>query len=213
MSWGLEETVEKRKTKKDFRTAKLLFHESVRVVELYVESRDWERVRAQVLDENLFQSRSSSSLRLLSSEVIARLQHLSDEELLLFLEVPPKEQAYWLWLALCRLYPLIAEFAQKVLHLRYISYKGKLSYGDFDAFFSEKRDWDPEYKDASEYSRKKLRSVLFAMMKEAHLISFKNEIQPAFLGASMVRHLVDSSLTNEMAYFPIFPEDAQRMLR
>ena len=109
-----------------FTTGGLFHHESVNLTVLYLDSKDWNAVRAEVIAENLLQTRTLSTLKRVCREVISRLKTLDAGELDLLVASNPREQGYLLWLAVCRRYGFIAEFAVEVMRERYITFKTDL---------------------------------------------------------------------------------------
>ncbi len=127
-----------------FTTGGLFHRESVELATLYLDLGDWNSVRDKVVAENLLQTRTLNTLQRVCREVISRLRTLSPGELEFLVEGSHQEQAYLLWLAICRLYKFIAEFAVEVLRERYITLKGDLTHENFDSFFNQKSDWNLE---------------------------------------------------------------------
>ena len=100
-----------------------------------------------------------------------RLQEFSDRELDLLISGSQEDQNHLLWVAVCRRYRLVAEFAVEVVRERFLSMGATLELADFDAFFFRKADWHEELDTLKPATRNKLRQVLFGMMRDAGLIS------------------------------------------
>lgn len=186
-----------------FTSGALLHSESLLLVEQYIKLQDWTEVRKRAIEENLLQVRTLSSLKKLSGEIIPRLQKLNEYELHFLHKSNFQDQAYLLWLAVCRHYKFIADFAVEVLRERYITLKADLQYEDFNTFFNHKSDWHPELEKITELTFKKLRQVLFRMLREAGLLTDKNMIQAALLSPALVEIILQGK-TNEIQYFPVF---------
>ena len=103
-----------------FTSGSLYHRESVRLAELYLLLHDWEEVRIQALRDNLLQARTESTAKRTCREAIARLKTLTESELTFLAEANHQDQAHLLWVAVCRLYRFIADFAVEVLHLSLI---------------------------------------------------------------------------------------------
>ena len=80
--------------------------------------------------------RKASSAQRSIREIVNRLRWLSDDELEVFIESERGEQAALLWLAACRAYRFIREFAVEVLNERFLSLRTDITYDDFDAFLA-----------------------------------------------------------------------------
>ena len=72
------------------------------------------------------------------------MQRLSDEQLELLVEGNPQEQKKLLWLAICKRYAFIREFASEVVREKFLQLDYLLTEFDYDAFFNRKADWHPE---------------------------------------------------------------------
>lgn len=189
-----------------FTTGGLFRNESLKLIALYLDLGDWNAVRDNVSANNILQARTLNSLRRISSEIISRLKTLSPGEIKLFTGLSPQEQSYLLWLAVCRRYRFIADFAVEVLRERYISLKNDLSYEDFDSFFNRKSEWHAELDDIRPVTRHKLRQVLFKMLREADLLTSKNIIIPAVLSPDIIRAIPVEN-RQDISCFPVFESD------
>nr|CAA6828822.1 MAG: Unknown protein [uncultured Thiotrichaceae bacterium] len=145
--------------------------ESTMVAQLYIASNDWKEVKAQVLDNNLLQARTSSYAGRLYRELYSRLRVLQDKELQLLIDGNEMEQRQLLWIAICRRYPPVSDFAKEVLVDQYEQGKQQLWVGKFEHFYSRKLEWYPELEQLSGSTIKKAGSVLFRMLKECGLMS------------------------------------------
>jgi len=169
-----------------FTTAALLHQESVNLAELYLEQGDWNEVRNEVIARNLLQTRTTSSAKRICREICSRLKHLHKDELELLVEGDHQEQAYLLWVAVCRHHRFIYEFSVEVIRERFLTLSYDLGYEDFDAFFNAKMEWHEELEKVATTTRNKLRQVLFRMLREAEILSPDNTIIPATLSPRFI---------------------------
>ncbi len=188
--------------KLSFTASPLLLQESVKLAELFLKINDWDRVRDEVLSKNLLQARTQSSLKRVCQEVIPRLGLLAPDELELLARGAPQEQVLLLWVAICRQYEFIAEFAVEVLRERYITLKGDVQYEDFDSFFNSKSEWHPELDALTASTRNKLRQVLFRIMREADLLAKNNTINTAMLSPRVYDVLARNN-PGDLSFFPM----------
>lgn len=186
-----------------FTAATVLPRESVAIANEYLKLGDWPLVKKKVVDENLLQAKAESSLKRISHELIGRLKMLSLEEIEWLVRTNRQEQLYILWLAICRRYAFIAEFAAEVLRERFITLKVDLTHEAFDIFFNHKCDWYSELDDLSESTKYKLRQVLFKMMKEVGFLNTDNIIQGVMLSTTFLGHIKKNN-TDEIKYFPSY---------
>ena len=73
-----------------FTSGGLLSREGVSVAAIYLESCDWQATRVRVVDGNLLQARTTSSLVRVSRETVQRLAALGDDEIELLVEGSPR---------------------------------------------------------------------------------------------------------------------------
>ena len=191
-----------------FTTGSLLHRESVTLAVLYLDLGDWISVRDKVITENLLQTRTLNTLKRVCREIISRLKTLSLGELEFLIEGDRQEQAYLLWLAVCRRYRFIADFAVEVLRERHITLKRDLSYEEFDSFFNRKSEWHSEVDEISPVTRSKLRQVLFKILREADLLTANNVIKAAMLSSRLL-DVIPQSNCRDILYFPVFESDLE----
>ena len=127
-----------------FTTGALLVPEGALLATVYVERRDWERVRDEAVETNLLQPRTYHTGVRLVRETVKRLSALSGDEVELLVEATASERGYLMWAAACRRYELIGEFAEEVLRERFLKLASTLGYEDFDSFVRTKALWHEE---------------------------------------------------------------------
>ena len=189
-----------------FTTGGLFHPESVTVALQYQELKDWKAVSDRVVEQNLLQSRTETSLKRQTREIVSRLETLHDREVDYLINASSQEQAYLLWLAVCRRYPFIADFAEQVLRENYISLNAMLSSEEFESFFNRQAEWHEELDAITDSTRAKLRQVLFKILREADLLTDANIINAALLTPGFVE-LVSQADRTQLAYFPVFESD------
>jgi hypothetical protein len=194
-----------------FTAGALLYRESLKVTRLYEEVDDWQAVRAQVMDDNLLQMRTLSAAKRVFREVASRLKRLTPAELTLLRTGTRQEQNHLLWLAICKRYRFIYDFAVEVVREKFIRLDFDLTYDAYEIFFNNKAEWHPEVEGIAESTRKKLRQVLFKMMREANLLSSDNQILTAMLTPREIDVIAADSPSYLLA-FPISPTEVQEWL-
>ncbi|TFC82141.1 DUF1819 family protein [Cryobacterium sp. TmT2-59] len=162
-----------------FTSGALLSREAVIAAPLYLRERDWARVRELIRENNLLQSRTISSGFRLAREVAQRLAVLTDNELELLIEATATERGHLMWVAACRRYTLIGDFAEEVVRERFILLTPTLSYDDFDSFVRGKALWHSELAELKDSTMQKIRSTMFRMLTEAGLLSERGDILQA----------------------------------
>ena len=189
------------KYKLSFTAASLSLSESIKIAEVYLDCRDWEKAKTEIIDNNLLQSRTNSRTVRVLTELIQRLNYLSEDQLSLLVEGDLQEQRYILWFAICKTYDFIREFAVEVLHDKFLSLHFEITKFDYDVFFNRKADWNEELDSITQKTKDKLKQVVFHMLREAGLLSQNNRI----IQTSLSYRLVDALRADAPMSFEIFP--------
>ena len=184
-----------------FTSGALLAGEAAVVAPIYLEEHDWTITRARAKEENLLQSRVSSSSTRRLGALIPRIQVLTDYELRIVADGTSTERGHLMWAAACRRYSLIAEFAEEVLRERFLTLVGTLTYEEYDSFYRTRAMWHDELDEVTDLSYKKLRQVLFKMMAEAGLLTKQGQIEPVLL-STRVAECLNQRTPSDIRFFP-----------
>jgi len=188
------------KYRMSFSTGGLFQRESTLMAELYAELQDWDDVRERVKANNLLQARTESSINRRTLEIIGRLQTLNTQELDLLVRGSDEEQKHIAWISVCRRYAFVGEFATECLREAFLQMKQTLDYNDFDIFFARQAEWHPELEQLKDSTRKKIRQVLFKILREATLIDDKGHILPVLITPSIQAALQNPA--QDLSFFP-----------
>lgn len=184
-----------------FTSGGLLAREGEVIAATYHDCRDWQATRARVVESNLLQARTTSSLVRLTRETVQRLATLGSDEIELLITASPTERHHLMWTAACRRYMLIGDFAEEVLRERYLLMVPTLNTDDFDRFLTGKSLWHPELDDLKPSTRQKLRQTLFRMLREAGLYTAAGDIVPAVI-SDRVAEVLDGRTPSDLRFFP-----------
>lgn len=184
-----------------FTSGALLMREALIAAPIYLRERDWAAARDLIEKDNLLQSRTVASGHRLVRETAQRLAVLNDIELQLLSEATATERGHLLWVAACRRYDLIGEFAQEVLRERFLLLAPSLGYDDFDGFIRTKALWHEELADLKDSTLRKLRSTVFLMLTEAGLLADDGRIQPTVL-STRVSDALAARTPSDLRFFP-----------
>ena len=185
-----------------FTTAPLLFHETLLVAELFAREQEWQPVREKVLNENLLQMRTVNSSKRIFSELSSRLKQLTPVQLETLLESSHREQNQLLWLAFCKRYRFVYDFAVEVIREKFLRLDMDLTYDAYDIFFNDKAEWHPEVARVAEATRKKQRQFLYRIMRETELLTEQNQIIPAILSLRLTA-VIQQDNPAHLAIYPI----------
>lgn len=192
--------------KLSFTAASLMLVESVKVAEVYLESRDWNATREILINNNLLQSRTVARTKRIIQELVLRLSILSEDQLTHLLEGDLEEQRLLLWFTACKYYKFIRDFSMEVLHEKFLTMQQYLSEDDYNAFLLRKMDLHPELEKITASTRTKLRTQVFRMLREAGLINSDNLIIRVIPSFRLVQTLRDDKEVASRIY-PAFPTD------
>ena len=106
-----------------------------------------------------------------------------------------------MWVAACRRYVLIGEFAEEVVRERFLLLASTLQYGDFDTFVRSKAVWHDELATIKDSTMHKLRSNVFKMLVEAELLSVSGHIIPSVL-SERIAALLSERAPSDVRFFP-----------
>lgn len=191
-----------RPYKMSFSTGGLFLNESIEVARLHDLAKPWDDTIMRAMAEGIVSLPKTASQQRTLREIVNRISTLTDDELALLTQTDDRtEQQALLWLAACRAYRFVGEFAIQVLRDRHLSYRLDLPLEAFDMFWDEKAEWHPVLAEMSNSTRLKLRQVLFRMMREADILSTDGTIQTAYL-TSRVKSLIAQTRPADLAVFP-----------
>lgn len=185
-----------------FSTGGLFLNESVEVARMHRARGSWEQTLTRAVEEGQTRLPKEASNRRTLREIVNRVSTLSDEERVFLIEDADRtDQQALLWLACCRAYRFMREFALEVIRERYLSYQLDLPLETFDTFFEAKAEWNEGLANLSKSTRMKLRQIMFRMMREAAVISDEDKIQTAYFSPRL-KALIQENNRKELLYFP-----------
>lgn len=188
--------------KMSFTSGGLFLNESITVAGFHLPGENWHDTLVRSLEGGATSLPKKASNRRTLREIINRLSTLSEAEVnFLKDEAERQEQQYLLWIATCRAYRFVREFAVEVICDRYLSYQLDLPLESFDIFLDAKSDWDEGLASVADTTRKKLRQIVFRMMREASILSDENRIQSTHFSPKLLASIED----NSPADLEIFP--------
>lgn len=184
-----------------FTSGGLLVREAALLTSVYLTEHDWIKVRQISIEQNLLQARTTSSSVRVTRETIQRLSVFGEDELQLLSESSLTERCHLMWVAACRRYELIGDFAEEVLRERYLLLTPSLDSDHFDRFMTGKSLWHPELDELKPSTRAKLRQTVFRMLHEAGLHSEAAEIIPAVL-SERVHDVLAARRPSDIRFLP-----------
>jgi hypothetical protein len=193
--------------KMSFAVGGLLLNESVEVARMHAPTETWDATLRRAIEEGVTSLPKVASRRRTLREIVNRISTLDAEELDFLVEgADRQDQQALLWLAACRAYRFVREFATEVIRERFLSFQLDLPLESFDILFAAKAEWDEGLAGISPMTRAKLRQVLFRIMREASVITDDNRILSAYVSPRLKAMLAEKS-PGDLAVFPGLSRD------
>ena len=168
----------KIKYRLSFGTGNAYINESNLILKKYLEIKDWKETEKYSIENNILQTNSLSSTKRIFREISLRLKSLSNEEQEFFIRSNYVDQSILIWISICRTYKFLGDFASMIISEKFSSYQLEIEYSDFNYFFEKQQVLHEELRTLKDSTRKKLRQVIFRIMKDLNIISKDKEITP-----------------------------------
>lgn len=168
----------KIKYRLSFGTGNAYINESNLILKKYLENKDWRETEKYSIENNILQTNTLSSSKRIFREISLRLKSLSQQEQEFFIRSNYVDQSILIWISICRTYKFIGDFSSITISEKFNSYQLKLDYNDFNYFYEQQKVFHEELNLLKDSSRKKLRQVIFRIMKDLNMISKTKEITP-----------------------------------
>lgn len=165
-----------REYRLSFTVGGLFLHESVALAQAWVSSRDWNAVRGAVPNNFFVASGGASSATRLRNEAIRRLRNLKEEELTHLSECPVTDAKALCWVAACREYRLLSDFAWQILLDHHSPYAEPIRGANFEMLLDGLAAADTNVASMKRTTRARLSSVLLRMLREAELIDEEGRV-------------------------------------
>ena len=170
----------KTKYRLSFGTGNAYINESNLILKKYLENKDWKETEKYSIENNILNTNNLGSAKRIFREISLRLKSLSNEEQEFFIRSNYVDQSILIWISICRTYRFIGDFSSMIILEKFNSYQLELDYNDFNFFYEKQKVFHEELNLLKDSTRKKLRQVIFRIMKDLNIISKTLEITPLF---------------------------------
>lgn len=160
-----------------FTSGGVLYAESMSILHELSKTQSWDKARENIINGNLMGSKTLSTSKRLFREIELRLSELDLEDVKIIIDIQYANiQKQILWLCICHRYQFIADFMREVVSDKITVLDYQLHGSDYDRFFNMKSQWHEELDALSESTQKKIKQVLFRMLREVDLLGTGNDI-------------------------------------
>lgn len=167
-----------------FTVGGLFVYEGLELARLRASGSTWSEVRKAAPADVFVARGGASSVKRIRNEVVGRLSHLTEAEIAHLAEAGMTDARALMWVAACRKYRILAEFAREVLDERLRTFQLEIRATDFDALLEARGVHTEEIARLTLSTRARLRSGAFRMLREAELIDAENRVcAPRLSGA------------------------------
>ena len=170
----------KIKYRLSFGTGNAYINESNLILKKYLENKDWKETEKYSIENNILNTNNLGSAKRIFREISLRIKSLSNEEQEFFIRSNYVDQSILIWISICRTYRFIGDFSSMIILEKFNSYQLELDYNDFNYFYEKQKVFHEELNLLKDSTRKKLRQVIFRIMKDLNIISKTLEITPLF---------------------------------
>ena len=174
-------------------------NESNLILKKYLEDKDWKETEKYSIENNILQTNTISSAKRIFREISLRVKSLNNDEQEFFIRSNYVDQSILIWISICRTYKFIGDFASMIISEKFSSYQLEIEYSDFNYFFEKQQVLHEELRTLKDSTRKKLRQVIFRIMKELNIISKIMEITPLFPSIELKE--ISKSTNNDLVLF------------
>lgn len=151
-----------------------------KLAQAYLEYNDWDYVKNEIVNENLLQINAESSRIRIGHELIKRLKTLCDDELEILACTSGDDRYTLEWASICRSYPFVRKLSEELVKGRFERMLPDVNKNVYEAFLEEESYEHEELKKLTDNTLIKLRSCIFTMLRECHLIDEGGRITPLY---------------------------------
>lgn len=175
-----------------FTAASLLAHENEVIADLYLQTRDWESVQKEVIDNNILQKGTLSTRKREFLEIKKRLETLNEDQLSYFQNANSSDIRYLALLGCLKLYQFMFDFITEAVRNKLLLFDYHILNSDYEAFYESKALSHDSLNTISESTQKKIKQVLFKILEQTELIdSVKTKnIQKPYLSEELIKLIV-----------------------
>ena len=146
------------------------FVEFKKIVELYHNGQDFDEIKRQCIDENLFGAINPNRERRMCGYLLSRLRSMDERLVDIFVRADIATQKLINLITVMNTNRLFFEFVYEVYRNKLIVGESSIDLKDGNIFFAQKESQNEDLASWSESTKKKLRSLFLNILTEADLV-------------------------------------------
>ena len=151
------------------------FIEFKKIVELYYNGVDFDEIKRQCIDENLFGAINPNRERRMCGYLLTRLRSMDDKLVSLFVRADIATQKLINLITIMNTNRLFFEFVYEVYRNKLIVGESSIDLKDGNIFITQKESQNEDLASWSESTKKKLRSLFLNILTEADMVKWVDD--------------------------------------
>jgi len=184
------------------------------VAERFLQTGSWDKTKESILSDNALQCRTATSAIRMEREIRNRLQTLDYQQIEFLAHSSADFRINLAWLAAVKHSSFLFDLAADTLRSKIEHHDYVFRESDYQRFIEEKTPYHPELEKLSDSTSGKIRRVLFAMLRDAGILSKGAQI--GSLRRPVIPHEVELSIRKEnpawLAAFLVPESEIQTLL-
>ncbi|MCR5021591.1 DUF1819 family protein [Ruminococcus sp.] len=177
------------------------FIEFKKIVDLYSKGVDFDEIKRQCIDENLFGAINPNRERRMCGYLLTRLRSMDDKLVSLFVSADITTQKLINLITIMNTNRLFLEFVYEVYRNKLIVGESSIDLKDGNVFFAQKESQNEDLASWSESTKKKLRTLFLNLLIEADLVRWTDEkkknriINRVFINMELENYLKNNNIS------------------
>ena len=187
----------------------LRVNEISQITDLFDEKRNWDDVRTAYIETNISQTDRNATAKRYFTYMKGIISAWTEDEMKCFQQSSFDDKKNFIWLAFCRLFPLVADFASTYVRTNTLNGQLHMNIEDFRSYISKLVDVG-KIEEPTKTVFSKGRTIIYKMLKEMgyydNMMLQGGSLPPDFI------KLIFSHNPEELHYFPISDQAIKRGL-
>lgn len=184
-----------------FTSERIVKNEMKIVIEFYLQGKSKEEIRDTVIDENLFNARSVSSIKETLGKINRRITFLDEELMKFYVEDKSNDASAILLYTFLESFRIFREFVIEIVYDNYDNLKKKISIGDVNVFFEEKARQSEVVSNWSESTSRRIRNRILEFCTGCNLLHKEKDgylITPLIISQELRKYLESDEKYNKI---------------